>query len=145
MDIEKILEQNGFYMTVAKGVSMRPLIRAGRDTICIVGADTPFLPFGIMLYRMEDRYVLHRLIKAEEGGKYLFLGDNCVSTELVDEKQIVGRLKLLYRDEKVVCPDSFILRLYTLLWIKPWRVRIRILRLRNKMKGMLRRFDAGKK
>ncbi len=145
MDIESIIKKDGFYMTVAKGVSMRPLIRAGRDTVCIVKPEPPLLPFEIMLYRMEDRYVLHRLIKAEGGGKYIFLGDNCVTLEHVDEKQIVGRLKLLYRDEKEIHLDSFLLRLYTLLWARPWRIRIRLLRLRNRIKGRLKRFHAEKK
>lgn len=145
MDIESILNAEGFYMTVAKGVSMRPLIRAGRDTVCIVKPDPPFLPFDIMLYRREDRYVLHRLIKAEGGGKYLFLGDNCVTLEHVEEKQIVGKLKLLYRDEKRIETDSFLFRMYTLLWARPWRIRIRLIRLRNRIKGRLKRFHAEKK
>ena len=144
MDIESIIKKDGFYMTAAKGVSMRPLIRAGRDTVCIVKADPPLLPFEIMLYRTKDKYVLHRLIKAEAGGKYLFLGDNCATPEHVDEKQIAGRLKLLYRDEKEIHLDSFLLRMYTLLWIRPWRMRIFILRLRNKIKGRLGKFHAEK-
>ena len=141
--IEKILAEQGIYMGQFKGVSMRPLLQQGRDTVVIepLSAASPVQEGDIVLYKSDaGRYVLHRVIRHTPGKspEYTFLGDNCVTLEPVRADQLLGRLTAFYRDGRQYTGDELRFRFYELLWCRPWQARVMALKVRNRIRKVLR-------
>lgn len=100
------------------GNSMRPLIHADRDTVCLVKADPEKLAIGdIVLYRREyGILVLHRIISIKKGKIYLS-GDNNFEIEgPLDPEQIIGVATEITRAGKKIKTTDPLYRLYILLW-----------------------------
>lgn len=88
---ETILQTEGRFLSVTKGVSMRPMLKSGRDVIVVVPKTQRLKPLDVALYRRGDAYVLHRVISVIENG-YIIRGDNTYSDEIVPEKDVFGVL-----------------------------------------------------
>ena len=138
-DFAAVLADEGMLVTTTMGVSMRPMLREGRDVIVV----RP-LPRGerlrvgdVPLYRVGDRYVLHRVIGVHDGW-YAIRGDNCVTVERVTDEQVLGRLEEWYRGERHGSPDDLLYRCYWRLWVGSWPVR-RIARRIRALAGRVRR------
>ena len=100
------------------GNSMRPLIHAGRDTVCLIKADPEKLAVGdLALYRREyGALVLHRIISIKKGKLYLS-GDNNFEIEgPLDPEQIIGVATEITRAGKKIKTTDFLYRLYILIW-----------------------------
>lgn len=139
--IEKILAEQGIFMGQFKGVSMRPLLKQGRDTVVIepFAAAGPVQPGDIVLYRSDaGKYVLHRVIRQEGDAEYVFLGDNCVTLEHVRKEQLLGKLTAFYRDGRKYTGEELRFRVYELLWCRPWKARILLLKAKNRIRRVLR-------
>ncbi len=96
------LLRSGNVMFTNKGVSMRPLLREGRDLMVIEKRrnDTVLKPgMAVLFERPSGDLVLHRIFRKKEGG-FLILGDNCIDPEFVDDKMIIGVLTAVVRDGK---------------------------------------------
>ncbi|WP_207764558.1 S24/S26 family peptidase [Bifidobacterium parmae] len=124
-DIEGVLAREGMLVSTTVGVSMLPMLRNRRDTIVI----RPLAPGerlrvgDVPLYRVGERYVLHRVIGVHDGW-YAIRGDNCVATEHVRDGQVLGRLTECYRGSRhVVCDESRGYRLYWRMWLATWPLR----------------------
>ncbi|RSX57271.1 S24/S26 family peptidase [Bifidobacterium samirii] len=138
-DFADVLAREGMLVTTTMGVSMRPMLREGRDVIVI----RP-LPHGerlrvgdVPLYRVGDRYVLHRVIGVHDGW-YAIRGDNCVATERVSDAQVLGRLEEWYRGERHGSPADPLYRCYWRLWVGSWPMR-RVARRARALAGRVKR------
>lgn len=130
-DLSGTLNEQGFVLTPFKGTSMRPLLRQGRDAVVVVPASASELrPMDVVLFRDEaaGHYVLHRLV-ASDADTLTTLGDHCVACERFPKERLVGRLAAIYRDERELSLDAPAYRAYVVLWCRPWRLRVRLVRI----------------
>jgi len=139
---EEILATEGVLCTTNVGVSMMPLLRQKRDVIVLKPADREYRPLDIVLFcrdraEGDNAYVLHRILKVLPGGFYWIVGDNCVSGEVVEERQIMALLTGIRRGEKDFDFSSFGYRMYLLFWIRPFRLRFFVLRLKSFLRRCL--------
>ena len=77
---------------------------------------------------MGEKYVLHRVIRVLPEG-YLIRGDNCLTTERVQESQVIGVLTGFYRDDRPVDLSGTGYCLYCRIWcaLSPlWRLYRRV-------------------
>jgi hypothetical protein len=96
--IEKALKEHGVYIGKTTGDSMLPMLRQGRDTVVIEKAEFPLKKYDVPLYRRNDHYTLHRIIKKTKKG-YIICGDNRANLERdITDKDIIGVLTGFYRD-----------------------------------------------
>ena len=146
--LEDILKKDGRLVYRGVGVSMKPLIREGVDLVDI-RADREIKPFDIVLYRRRvvadgmpaTKYVLHRVL-ADEGDHYLVLGDNCVNTERVLKDDVLGKAETILRNGKAVKNRGLAHAVYMNLWIRPWKMRTRLLRMKFRLRrGIANRFS----
>lgn len=138
-DVEHVLAQGGPLVSTTVGVSMWPMLRNRRDTIVVwpLPAGERLRVGDVALYRVEDRYVLHRVV-AVEPGWYRIRGDNCLTTEHVRDEQVLGRLGEFYRAGRRVSCESPAYARYWRAWLALWPVRRPLKRLRRVL-GRVRR------
>lgn len=113
--IREILERDGVWISTTAGTSMWPMLRDRRDTIVVRPAGGRLRPYDVALYRRDDAYILHRVIKATASG-YRIIGDNCMAYEEVPESDILGRLDEFWRGERHCDPRSNAWLLYARVW-----------------------------
>ena len=99
LKIEDVLEKEGIYVATICGVSMYPMLRNRRDTVVIKPYEGRLKKFDIPLYKVEDKYILHRIIKVLPDS-YIIRGDNTEVKErgITDEK--IARINELYKKSK---------------------------------------------
>ena len=121
--IEDCLKEEGVYVGITKGVSMRPMLRAGRDTILISPPTGRLKKYDVPLYRRGEDYVLHRVVEVREKD-YVICGDNCPNKEYgITDAQIVGVLSGFRRGQRYVAIDSAFYRGYAKLWVALYPIR----------------------
>lgn len=113
--IQEILEQDGVWISTTAGTSMWPMLRDRRDTIVVRPVEGRLRPYDVALYRRDNAYILHRVIKATADG-YRIIGDNCLEYEEVPESDILGRLDEFWRGERHCVPRSNAWLLYARAW-----------------------------
>ena len=113
---EDELKRTGALAFAVKGVSMRPLIKAGRDVAVVHATQAPLDRFDVGFFKRDNGdYVLHRVLERTEDG-YLFCGDSQTFTEAVREDQVLGRMEGLVRNGAAVKLDGPAYRTYVALW-----------------------------
>lgn len=115
------------------GVSMRPLLREGRDVMVIEKLSAEPKKYDAVLFRRpgvngRGRYVLHRILKKNRNGSFWIVGDNCIGGENVMPADILGVMTAVRRGKKTVHTDDLGYRLYVALWCAPWPLRFFLLR-----------------
>jgi len=127
---EEVLAQSGSLFYKSVGVSMRPLIKEGRDYIYIKKRPEGRLnKYDVVLFKRPNvvgrgEYVLHRILRVNADGTYWIVGDNCAGGETVKEENILGVLTAVKRRGKTVNVTDRGYRLYTYLWCAPYPMRI---------------------
>lgn len=89
------------------GGSMNPLIRWNRDFVTIIPLDRELIPGDIVLFAEPDtgRYVVHRVWEIRDG-QVLTWGDNCARPDGWFSKDAIwGRVVLIERGRREICPD----------------------------------------
>lgn len=100
-NIERQLSENGMYASVTEGRSMRPLFKTHRDMVVIKRCDKPLSKYDVALYRVGEKYVLHRVIGIDfSRGIYLIRGDNTFKTEKIPFGDVIGVLESFNRKGK---------------------------------------------
>lgn len=94
---------------------MWPMLSDRRDTIVVRPVEGRLRPYDVALYRRDNAYILHRVIKATASG-YRIIGDNCMAYEEVPESDILGRLDEFWRGERRCDPRSKTWLLYAHAW-----------------------------
>ena len=115
---EELLKTQDEVMTRTKGISMRPLLRQGRDIVVIKRPQFPLKAGDVPLYRVKgkEELVLHRILRVKKDGTYIIRGDNLFRKEYVKESQIVGVMKAFYREGRYCdCEKSCKYKLYIIL------------------------------
>ena len=135
LTVESLLERDGFFSRVARGNSMVPLIRHGKDQVVIAKADRPYkINDAVFFKRDNDAYVLHRIVD-EKDGLFVIQGDNYDYTELVRPDQILGILIGVYRGNKYIdCRKNFLYKLYSATWRRIRFIFRPLFKLRAKLK-----------
>lgn len=126
--IEDVLASEGVYAATTWGTSMYPMLRSGRDTVILRPPQGRLRRCDVPLYRVGEKYVLHRVIRVLPEG-YLIRGDNCLTTERVQENQVIGVLTGFYRGDRPVDLSGTGYRLYCRIWcaLSPlWRLYRRV-------------------
>ncbi|MBE6648284.1 MAG: hypothetical protein E7614_02045 [Ruminococcaceae bacterium] len=89
MKIEEALSEQGKCVFPVKGTSMLPLLRQERDTVVVVPLCEMAEKYDVVLFRMKENYILHRVIKIKKD-RYIICGDNCISKEVVPFGSVIG-------------------------------------------------------
>ena len=66
VNFEELLKRDGSFLYTFKGVSMKPLLHQGKDVVIISSIDRPIKKLDIVLYKVGERYVLHRVLKIKK-------------------------------------------------------------------------------
>jgi hypothetical protein len=90
-EFERLINLGHMVEFIPKGVSMRPFIEGKRDKVIL--AKCPEVKVGIVvLAKVNDTYVLHRVYKIK-GRKVILRGDgNLEGYEVCRESDIIGRV-----------------------------------------------------
>ena len=148
---EAALARNGSIAFTNVGVSMKPLIRQGRDVMRIEAlGDRPVRKYDAVLFRRpgvqgRGEYVLHRVLKCRKDGRFWIVGDNCTEGEIVPRENILGVLTAVSRAGKLVRVTDFSYRMYLVFWCKPYHLRFLGLRIRRFFKRAIYRARGKKK
>jgi hypothetical protein len=135
--IESVVSRDGKFRLYPKGISMRPLLREGKDSVLLEKC-TNIEKNDILLYkRPSGQYVLHRTVSVENN--LVFCGDNQSFYEYgITENDIIAKVCGIYRKEKFYDLKKYNFKLY-LFFIKFRR------KVKNKVKRIIKRFLKGKK
>ena len=117
------------------GTSMLPLLKQGRDFFIVEKLNNrPIKKYDVVLYkRQPDSYVLHRIIKIENG-KYVIMGDNCINKEYgITDKDIIAVMIGYIRKGKQHSTGEFFYKLYSICHCAFSPLRIILFRIRSKL------------
>ena len=113
-----------------EGESMRPLIRRGRDPVTIVPLSRPLEKGDVVLFRLGEKYIVHRVWKLEEGRVRTF-GDNCWNPDpWIPESQVLGLVVKVSREGKIRRLDTPEARRWGKAWMAIHPIRLCYKRLR---------------
>ncbi len=134
MKYEQYLESYGRLTYRFQGVSMMPMLRQGKDTFTVVKkTQARCKKYDVVLYRRNDQYVLHRVVKVLPQG-YVILGDNCLYKERdIREEAILGVMESFNRGKKTVPASHWSHQLYARVWYFLYPVRFAVKWLRSKL------------
>ncbi|MBQ8858858.1 MAG: S24/S26 family peptidase [Clostridia bacterium] len=86
-----------------RGVSMRPLIREGQDSVTLSAPTGKLGRYEIALFTYHGRYLLHRVVGRDRDGGYVFCGDNCYTYEHgVQESDIIAVVTDVWHGDTVL-------------------------------------------
>ena len=131
--VMEVVNSGKLAMFTPRGLSMRPTLRHGRDTVSLKAAPEVLQKYDIVLYRVDSgKYILHRIVGVRSPGEYIVCGDGLTRLEFVPRRQILAVVESFRRGRlHVVCGKSRLYRLYSWFWVStrlPRRVAIWVLR-----------------
>ena len=133
------LEKYGSYLSVPSGISMRPMIRGGRDAVLIKKLTHKPKRYDLVMYVHPNlQGVIHRVVRYENG-KYVIIGDNCWRYEYVKPEQIKGIVTEFCHKGKWHKVDEKLYQLYVHLWVDFVFVKRPLFYLRDKLKRLIKR------
>ncbi|MCQ2467632.1 MAG: hypothetical protein MJ166_08955 [Clostridia bacterium] len=134
---EETLDKQGVLVYTNVGVSMRPLIRQGRDVMVIrkKGEGRLNRYDAVLFKRSNGQYILHRILKVCEKNYYI-VGDNCASGEYVADSQILGVLDEIIRGERHIKVTDRMYKVYVHLWCDLFWLRSGLIRIRDFVRRM---------
>ncbi|MBR5543533.1 MAG: hypothetical protein IKU65_05510 [Oscillospiraceae bacterium] len=143
--IETVIAEEGKFVSTTSGVSMKPLFADRRDTIIVLPPCGRLKKYDVPLYRRGEEYVLHRIVKVLPDS-YVICGDNCENLEYgITDSDIIGVLSAFYRKDKYYTVKHPLYRLYSVLIVKTFRVRMLYRSCRRKLAKTVRKFIKKKK
>ena len=114
-----------------EGDSMRPLIRRGKDPVTIVPLRRELMKGDVVLFRLGERYVVHRVWQLKEGLVRTF-GDNCWNPEpWFPEEQVLGQVVRYARGGRTHRLDTPAARAWGRMWMAIHPIRLCYKRLRS--------------
>ena len=138
-DIERVLSEEGMYVSCVVGRSMEPMLHERRDTVAVVPVTERLKKYDIALYRVGEKYVLHRVVKVLPDS-YVMCGDNCVILERgITDSDVIGRLERAWRGEKEIALDGFGYKLYSRAKVLGFPIRKLYRRLRGDVGGRIKK------
>ena len=134
LQLEKELDKKSSVIWKCNGISMLPFIKPEKDLVILESIKSEPKPYDVVMYKLDsvNKYVLHRLLYVD-GSTYVILGDNCVTLEYVPEDKMIAIMTDIIRDGKKIDTDTLWYKLYKQLWVKPWKLRVILIRIKNKI------------
>ena len=131
--IDEILQNGGTATFTPNGISMRPMLESGRDTVTLKKAQKPLKKYDLPLYRNQNgKFVLHRVI-GKNGDGYITRGDNRLEKEFgITNEMIIGKVVLFTRKGKEYSVNNIFYRIYCLLRNNDFTVFLRKIKLKIK-------------
>ena len=120
--IEELLASNTAFVGTFGGTSMLPMLKERRDTIVVQPKTQRLKALDVALYRVGEKYILHRVIKVLQDG-YLIRGDNCYFNEYVKEDAVIGVLTEFYCGEECISVTDDKYLKYAKKRVKSYRIR----------------------
>lgn len=135
VSIEQSLQQYGLYTGTFGGNSMLPFIRPNVDQIIVVpvSAERPLRLMDVVLYRSAQGVLTFHRIIGETPTHYMISGDNATYIEQIAKDDIIGVMTHVMRQGEEVNLQHWRYALYQVLWCRPWRMRVFLLKVRNKL------------
>lgn len=87
--IEEQIRKDNFLVSEANGNSMLPLLHDGDKVVIAKVFDIK--KYDVVLFKKESHYILHRVINIVNN-KLIIRGDNNVATEVIEKKDVIGKL-----------------------------------------------------
>lgn len=114
--VETELRENGVYVSVTRGSSMRPLFKTNRDVVILKKCDTEPKKYDVVLYKdSTGKYILHRIVKVLPD-EFIIRGDNTFVPERVAKGGVMAVLTDFNRKRKKQKVSDAGYRLYVRLW-----------------------------
>lgn len=130
MSYETLIAAAGSVVIEPRGISMLPFLKEGRDSVRLVSPTAAPRKYDIVLYRVRDEYVLHRII-GFDGDNYIICGDNCRGWERgYGRGDIIAVVDEIYRNGRTEKPHCLKNRIYERLWCSSLLKRI-VMKLRK--------------
>ena len=140
LSAEDVLGEKGFLAETVIGTSMNPLLKEHKDTVVIGNIIAPLKKYDVVLFRRGKQLVLHRIIKICDG-YFLICGDNCIQGETVYDKQILGIMTHFCRNGKQYNVQHQGYRMYSVLWVKSFWIRVIFKKIIGMFKRITRRHN----
>lgn len=115
-EVKKLLAEGKVVRLKARGRSMEPLIREGRDEIVLSACIEP-KKGRIVLARTEEGIVLHRIIGID-GNAVTLMGDgNLYKTESCSMEDVIAGVTRIVRNGKTIDPECFMEMFKARIWM----------------------------
>lgn len=135
---DELMKKDGYILYTISGTSMMPLLRQKKDIVEIRKIEGRCKKYDVALYKRKNRYILHRILKVLPDG-YLIAGDHCTFVERdIEDRNILGVMTKVIRDGKTITPENFLYKMYVHLWCDVYPVRMKIIRWKYRIIGILR-------
>ena len=136
------LTRDGRYISVPKGISMRPMIVQGRDAVLVEAIKDKPKRYDLVMYtRGEENGVIHRVIHRYDD-HYIICGDNCWRLEYVRPEQIKGIVTRFNRKGKWHEINELPYQLYVHLWVDLIDITRPLFYLRDKVKSIKKKLSS---
>lgn len=138
---EAYLEEHGELTATNSGVSMRPMIRQGRDLFTVTRkTEARCQKYDVVLYRRPPcHYVLHRVVEVRDHD-YVILGDNCLNKEYgIRDEDIIAVMTRFVHNGKEYSVENKAYRRYARFWYTIYPVRRCFMRVRGALRRLARR------
>jgi len=101
------IRDGGQFVFYPSGISMKPTILPDEDCVILVEADN-LKRYDLVLFTRDDgKYVLHRIMKINNG-QYTIKGDNQNWTETTTDEKIIAKVsEIRKKDGRVITSDEF--------------------------------------
>ncbi|MBP3647293.1 MAG: S24/S26 family peptidase [Clostridia bacterium] len=122
-----------------QGVSMRPMLREGKDTVELSRLPERLRKYDLPVYAGPNgKYVMHRIVAVHDD-HYICLGDNTYHYEKIKPEQMVAVVSAFKRGEKRISTNDPAYQLYCRVWCGTYPLRKLLKRIEGKLRGCLRR------
>ena len=122
-----------------RGVSMRPMLRQGIDSVELSPLPQRLQKYDLPVYRYPSgKYVMHRIIEVRDDC-YVCMGDNTYRYEYVDPKWMIGVVSAFKRGDREISVTTPLYRLYSRVWVALYPIRKPLYRAYHKVKGWVRK------
>lgn len=112
-----IMNECGSVDLPVQGKSMRPFLKEGRDTIQLVKPDGQFKKGDIVVYRRNEKYLLHRIVAVGTETVSIAGDDEFQPDTGVDRDRIVAVVSKIRRDGKIIDKNDIIWKFYSKIYI----------------------------
>ena len=114
--LEQVLEEDGILYHTSKGVSMRPLIREGKDVLVIKKPAGRLKKYDIPLYKRDSgEYVLHRILKVREKDYVICSKSHLLATDAC-KNDVNGSCAVTERLVEIDAPTEYCTGHTTIQW-----------------------------
>jgi len=98
------------------GISMRPMLRQGLDSVVLSPVPQKLKKYDLPLYQRDNgRYILHRVVSV--GDTYTCIGDNQFQLEEgVQHGSVIAVVSAFYRGNRMWRTDDWRYQLYCRFW-----------------------------